>query len=215
VDLDDYLARWQALHGGYDPRAARLTGAWLRVVHRVATPLAARRVSPDAVTWSSLVPAAAAVATAYAGGRWPILGAFLVVAGGVLDGVDGAVAAMTDRSTRFGFVLDSLADRVVDGLLLMSLWLLGAPGGLAIGAGAALVLLEYTRARAGFAGMSEIGIVTVGERPTRLVLAAMTFLVCGLVPGHEAVAAAGAGATLAACLAGLAQLLPVVRRTLR
>lgn len=215
MDLDGYLARWQALHGGYDPRAARLTGTWLRVVHRAATPLAARRVSPDAVTWSSLVPAAATVATAYAGGRWPILGALLVVAGGVLDGVDGAVAVMTDRSTRFGFVLDSLADRVVDGLLLTSLWLLGAPAGLAVGAGAALVLLEYTRARAGFAGMTEIAIVTVGERPTRVILAALAFLACGLLPGRDDVATAGAAALLAVCVVGLAQLLPAVRRALR
>lgn len=215
MDLDGYLARWQALHGGYDPRAARLTGSWLRVVHRVAAPLAARRVSPDAVTWSALLPAAAAVGTAYAGGRWPLLGAFLIAASGLLDAVDGAVAVMTDRATRFGFVLDSLVDRLVDGLLLVSLWLLGAPPGLAVAAGTGLVLLEYTRARAGFAGMTDIGLVTLGERPTRVILAALTFLACGLVPGHDAVATAGTAALLAVCVVGLAQLLPAVHRALR
>ena len=48
------------------------------------------------------------------GGRWPLLAAVLVVVVAVLDGVDGAVAQLTDTSTSWGRVVDQLVDRVGD-----------------------------------------------------------------------------------------------------
>ena len=35
-DVDTYLARWSALHGGYDPGASRAASAWLRLARETA-----------------------------------------------------------------------------------------------------------------------------------------------------------------------------------
>ena len=216
MERDDYLARWADLHGGFDPRGSRLVLGWLTAVHALARPLSAARVSPDAVTGSTLAVGGLAVAAAAPHGRWPVAAAVLVGVAGGLDSLDGALAVLTGRATRWGFVLDSVVDRLVDGLLLVALWRLGAPGGWVVGAGAALALLEYVRARAGNAGMGEIGVVTVGERPTRMALAAGGLLTAGVLPAHAAAAATTAAvATAAVSALGCGQLLVVVRRRLR
>ncbi len=213
-DLPDYLDRWSVLHGGYDPRRAALVGGWLALTYRLARPLAGAGIRPDLVTLWGVAVAAGAVLVADLGGRWALLAAVAVVVTGLLDGLDGCVAVLTGRAGRLGFVLDSLADRVVDGLYLVALWRVGAPAVLCVAAGAGVGLLEYTRVRAGQAGMAEIGVVTVGERPTRVILTTLA-LASAAVSDPAPVAGAGAAATLAVSLVGLGQLLVVVRRHLR
>jgi CDP-diacylglycerol--glycerol-3-phosphate 3-phosphatidyltransferase len=140
----------------------------------------------------------------------------VAAASGYADNLDGAVAILRDRVSRWGFVVDSLADRAADAAYLLAFWWVGAAGGLCAAAGAGVVLLEYTRARAGNAGMGEIGVVTVGERPTRVVVTVAFLLAAGLF-GDDAAGGAdlGAAAVLGVTLLGSAQLLVVVRRTLR
>ncbi|MCM3925220.1 CDP-alcohol phosphatidyltransferase family protein [Frankia sp. AiPs1] len=215
-DRGTFLARWSALHGGYDPQGGLwLVRAWLTLVHRLASPLAARRVPPSAVTTAGVAVTALALPAAAAGGRWPLLGVAVMVLGGVADSLDGAVAVLTDRVSAWGYVLDSVADRCGDALYLVALWYVGAPGGLLVAAGCALGLLEYTRARAGNAGFGEIGVVTVGERPTRLVIAAFGLAGAGVAPGLAGLAGTvGAGATLAVCAVGLGQLFALLRTAL-
>jgi CDP-diacylglycerol--glycerol-3-phosphate 3-phosphatidyltransferase len=171
-------------------------------------------VPPDLVTTLGVLVSGAAVGVAGAGGRWLLLSAFAVAASGLLDGVDGAVAVLTDRATRWGFVLDSVADRLSDLGYLLTLWLAGAPGWLCAAGGALMLLQEYLRARAAAAGMSEIGVVTVSERPTRVIVTAAFLLGAGLF-GDDVWASLGAAGWVALGIVGLAQLLPVVRRALR
>ncbi len=214
VGRDSYLAQWSQSHGGHVP--VGLTARWLSAVYRLAAPLAAARVRPDAVTVSAVAVAGIVVLAAVPGTRWPVVAALLVAVAGVLDNLDGALAVLSGRVSRWGFVLDSLVDRVVDVLLLVALWRLGGPVACAVAAGSALFLLEFTRSRAGNAGMSEIGVVTVGERPARVATAAGALLTAGVFPAVTAQAGlAGAAVTAALSLAGLAQLLVVVSRTLR
>lgn len=208
MTLDAFLERWSGLHGGHRPQG--VTRAWLTLVYAAARPLAAARLAPAAVTALALVVAGGVVVAA----RTPLAAAALVVVSGLLDNLDGAVAVLRDRVTRTGFVLDSAADRISDGLYLLAFWRLGAPAGWCVGAGAAVWLLEYVRARAGNAGMGEIGVVTVGERPTRVILAAAAFAAAPVV-GHATAATGAAVATLAVAAVGLAQLAVVVRRLLR
>ena len=76
-------------------------------------------------------------------------------------------------------------------------------------------LLEYTRARAGAGGMSEVGVVTVAERPTRVVITAAFLLAAGLYPADaDTWATAGAWAWLTVSVIGFTQLVVVVRRRL-
>jgi phosphatidylglycerophosphate synthase len=214
-DRAEWLDRWSRLHGGYDLGASAVAGRWLAVIWTLSRPLARRGVAPAAVTgWAVLVGLAVPAAAAL-GGRWPVLAAALVVGSGVLDGVDGAVAVLSRRDTRFGSVLDSLADRVSDSAYVLALWVLGAPGWLCLAGGGVAVLQEYARARAGVAGMTEIGVVTVAERPTRVIVAALALLGCGVCAGSaDSVASAGAAVWTVLGVVGLVQLLVVVRRRL-
>jgi CDP-diacylglycerol--glycerol-3-phosphate 3-phosphatidyltransferase len=212
---DEYLDRWQSLHGGYDPRGSKLVGPWLAVVHAVARPFARVGVPPDVVTLLGVVVSALVVWLCWLGGRWVVLAAVVVGLSGLLDSVDGAVAVMTDRVTRWGAVLDSVVDRVSDALYLVALWLVGAPAWVCVVAGALLFTQEYARARATASGMDDVGVVTIGERPTRVIVVAMFLLGAGLYPGTAATwATGGAAASLAVAVVALVQLLVVVRRRL-
>jgi CDP-diacylglycerol--glycerol-3-phosphate 3-phosphatidyltransferase len=215
-DRAEYLRRWAPLHGGYEPRQGSLVGRWLSLAYRAARPLAARGVQPDVLTAWGVLASAGVAATAGVGGRWPLLAAVVVAAAGFLDNLDGAVAILGGRTSRWGYVLDSLADRLSDAAYLLPLWFLGAPGPLCVLGGGLMGLQEYARARAGNAGMGEIGVVTVWERPTRVILTAFVLLGCGLAPGRsDLLASAGATAWVGLGVIGLTQLLAVARRALR
>jgi hypothetical protein len=149
VTHDEYLTAWSALHGGYDPRRAGApVRGWLLTAYRIGSWLGAHRVSPGTVTTSGLLLCLAVPAVAPLG-RWGLLvGAFLVLLAAITDGLDGAVAVITGRVTRLGYVYDSVADRLGEAAWLLALWLGGAPGWLIVAAGGAAWLLEYLRARA-------------------------------------------------------------------
>ena len=220
-DRAAYFERWSALHGGVDPRSPLVRG-WLALTYAVAAPVARRRVSPDALTLLGLVFALLVVPLAWAGGRWPLLAVAMVVVSGLVDSLDGAVAVLTDRATRWGAVLDSVADRCSDIAYVVALLALGGFGDrgvviAAAGAAAALVLLqEYARARAAASGMDDVGVVTVSERPTRVIGAAMFCLGAGLYPSAAGTwGAAGLAFGVVAGVVGLTQLMVVVRRRLR
>lgn len=214
-DRDAYFDGWSALHGGFDPRTAFWPRVWLGMTYRMGRPLARRGVAPDLVTALAVLVTALALLPAGAGGVWPVLAMVVVIASGLLDNLDGCVAVLQGRTSRWGYLLDSLADRGCDALYLVALWLAGAPAGLCVGAGGAVVLLEYGRARATGAGFDEIGLVTVGERPTRIVVTCFGLAFAGFGPSYAAWSAgAGAAATLGVSLVGTAQYLPVARRAL-
>ena len=210
-----FQQRWQALHGGYDPSANFWVRGWLTVVHAMARPLAGRGVAPDAVTWFALWPVAGMLVAAHAGGRWALLAAALVALSAVIDALDGAVAALTARHSRWGYLLDSLIDRVADLGYVTAVVLLGAPLWLGAAVGAVILLHEYARARGGNAGAGEVGAVTVAERPTRAIVGVLTLVVAGAAPEHAALAAGAGLAVLGALgLVGLVHLLAVLRGAL-
>ena len=160
------------------------------------------------------------------GAGWPLLATVVVVVAAVLDGVDGALASQTGSATRWGRVLDPLADRCSDLLLVLALVVLGAPGWLGALLGALTLLLESVRATGQVAGMQGPGVVTVWERPSRVIVAAFGLAGCGALwiseragadlasawTARVATTAAVVGAGLAVW--GLARLLVVVRRAL-
>jgi CDP-diacylglycerol--glycerol-3-phosphate 3-phosphatidyltransferase len=211
---DDYLRAWSSLHGGAG--TGGLIGWWLGVVHAGARPLVRLGAGPDVVTVLGLVVALGSVPAALAGGRWSLLAVVAVVGSGLLDGLDGAVALMTGRATRRGFVLDSVCDRIADAGYCAALWVLGAPGPLAVAGGAVAWLHEYVRARATAAGMAEVGVITVSERPTRVIVTAAFLLGAGIHPwAARTWAALGTAAWTTIGLVGLVQLVVVVARRLR
>ena len=211
-DLAAYFDRWQELHGDYDPRTGSTwLRRWLTLVWVVARPVARLGVPPDVVTLASLLLGLGVVGLAAAGGGWAVGAAVLVVLSGLVDNVDGCVAILLDRVTRWGYVLDSVVDRLCDSLFLWAAVLLGCPVWLAVSCGLACFVLEYLRARAGNAGGDEVGRITIAERPTRVIVLAPTLALAGFFD----VASFGVGVLLVLTIVGLVQLLVVVRRDLR
>ena len=221
-DLDGYFAAWGPLHGGYDPRTGTVfLRGWLTGTYRVCRPLARWGVQPDVLTligaWG--VGAAAVVAGLHEGRHvidaGPFWAGWLLGITAPLDNIDGCVAILTGRVTKWGYVLDSSVDRVCDGLTLVALWTAGAPVGLCIAAGAALGLLEYLRARAVGAGVTEVGVLSLGERPNRITAACLGLIAAGAVAPHrDALAGVGTAAVLGLSLIGLVQVGWFVRRRL-
>lgn len=217
-DLQDFRRRWSAQHGGAP--VTSLIDRWLAVVYplarRLAGPLRRRGLGPDAVTYLGLLVALTVPALTAAGGRWVLLAAVAAAGSGLLDSLDGAVALLTGRCSSWGKVLDSVCDRVSDTAYLLALWFLGAPGQLVLAAWFLSWMLEYVRARAGAAGMAEIGVISVGERPTRVVTTVMFLLSAGLFVGvAEGWAFIGSGVWVVTAAIGLSQVWDAAHAHLR
>lgn len=177
---DDAYAQWSRRHGGLDAHASGWVSGWIRLTSGCAGPLARRGVGADAVTVAGVVVTAAVPVLAAFGAAWPLAAVPVLVVGAVLDGVDGALASITGSASRWGQVVDSLADRLCDLLLVVTLVVLGAPGWLGATLGTLMLLQESVRATAQAAGMTGAGAVTVSERPTRVIVASFAAFLCGL-----------------------------------
>lgn len=176
------------------PRGDSILPVWLKAAGRVAlTPAVqlarALRLSPNAIT------AIGALVTAVAAGlvAWGALlgGAAVMVAGSLLDAVDGALARATGGSTRFGAFLDSTLDRAGEALVYVGVavyFLRTSPDPTwpVVASLAALVgsfLVSYSRARAEGIGLdAEVGLA---PRTERLVLVIIGLALAGLgwLPG--------------------------------
>lgn len=223
-DEQEGLDAWSAAHGSIDPRSSFWIAGWLSIIHRLTAPLARRRVRPGYVTLAGLVVAILVPAFATAGAGWPLVSTGFVVLTGVLDGIDGALARMTHSQSTWGTVIDTVADRCSDVLFLSALWLLGAPALLCIVAVVATVLLESARSAAGQGGV-EVVVLTVWERPSRVILTAFSTGLCGLAwftteltalnpRSVQAVATVGASIAVLLAVVALGHLLIVLHRTL-
>jgi phosphatidylglycerophosphate synthase len=220
VTWAQYVAAWSALHGGFDPdTASPLVKGWVRLAYRGGCLLGRMRVGPMAVTAAGLVLCLLVPPAVLLGPGGLVLGAVIVLLASFADGLDGAVAVVTGRVSRIGFVSDSVADRVGEAAWLCAFWLAGAPGWLVVAGGAVSWLHEYVRARATVGGMAGIGVVTVGERPARVSVAVAALLAGGVaglvhVGGDTTVVTVGAAVWLALAVFGLFQLGTAVRRAL-
>ena len=216
ADRDGYFDEWQTLHGGYDPRTgnAWLRG-WLTMVYTIARPLARRGVQPDVLTISAIWLAGAVFVPADIGGRWAMLAGWVLVASGLFDTLDGCVAVLEKRTTKWGYVLDSAVDRVNDAIYLAAVVSVGAPVELAIVCGFLFFFMEYVRARAGNAGGDEVGRITLAERPNRVIFLSASIHFGGVFLGQrELVATTGMALITAMTAIAVIQLLVAVRRQL-
>lgn len=139
----------------------------------LATKLARAGVTPDAITVFGTIGATTSALVFFPRGDW-LTGTLLVWGFVMLDLVDGAVARVSGRSSKFGAVLDSTCDRVADAAVFGSLgWYFAMHGqkwlllacllDLVLGS-----LTSYIRARAEAAGMNAT--VGIAERADRLII---------------------------------------------
>ncbi len=156
------LARWR------DPVAYYLTWPVVRL-------LAKALITPSAITWLGFLLAVGAALLIVSG---QLLAAGLVVlVAGYFDILDGALARYTNRTSRFGALLDSILDRLSEGVLLLGILVLYAREQsvvMVVLVGLALfgsLLVSYIRARAEAAGLEcRVGLFTRTERVVVLTL---------------------------------------------
>ncbi len=163
--------------------------------------LIASRVSPNVVTGLSLL-ACAGAGVAIAFGHLAT-GAWLYVAGGVLDLLDGRLARALGRQTQAGALFDSVADRWAELALFTGFaWHLRDGGWLlaVMGAAGASLMVSYTRARGEGLGLDlKVGAM---QRAERIVLVSLGTLIAAWFaasPETAPYSAAAAGIALSIC----------------
>ena len=113
------------------------------------------------------------------------LGVIFLILSSALDMFDGLVARIKGRVSKFGGVLDSMADRYEDGILLISL-IYGGFVDLLWGLIALLgfLLVSYSRAKGEILGlkMSGVGIL---ERAERLLIIILAIIITIIYPTLE------------------------------
>jgi len=144
------------------------------LAHRITDPivgiLSKSGITPNALTFINLalnIAAACIIATGHF-----LLGGILVLVAGLFDLLDGALARFIKQTTRFGAILDSVADRISEAAILCGLliWYIPQEGTsleivltfvVLIGS----FLVSYIRARAeGLGWQCQVGLFTRAER---------------------------------------------------
>ncbi len=140
--------------------------------------LAKTPIAPNAITWFGFLLAIGAALLIISGQLFAA--GFVVLIAGFFDILDGALARSTNRTTRFGAVLDSTLDRLSEAVVLLGILVLYAREQLVaevLLVGVVLfgsLLVSYIRARAEAIGLqAEMGLFT---RPERVIVLALGLL---------------------------------------
>ena len=149
-----------------------------RLTRLIVQLLAKTPVSPDVITWTGFIltlGAAALIITEHL-----FAAGFVVLIAGFFDMLDGALARITNKVTRFGGILDSTLDRLSEAALLLGILVVYAREQSMLGiifVGLTLIsslLVSYIKARAEALGLEcEVGLFT---RPERVVVLALGLL---------------------------------------
>jgi archaetidylinositol phosphate synthase len=165
----EFKERWSNLHGGADTEG--VVGRWLSISYQAARVCVALRISPNVLTLLGLGTAIAMGLSSYAA-----IALLLLVISLFFDGIDGSVAILRGTESKWGEVLDSLADRISEAFWLYMGWRLGIPAWVVITMWTIASTQEYARARLASLGHREIGVVTPTERPVRAIFMAFALL---------------------------------------
>ena len=160
MSKNEFYFAWSKLHG--DAKIAGIVKGWLSISFPTSKALARIRITPNALTILGLVFGVLLYMNANA-----IWAPLILVISLICDGVDGSLAIITGKSSKWGALLDSVVDRLTEVFWILALYSLGVDSKILI---AVLILAsaqEYLRARAGGVGLTQVGVVTVAERPVR------------------------------------------------
>ena len=160
MDKNEFFTTWSNLHGG--AKIEGIVKTWLQISYASAKFLSKLRVTPNLLTFAGLFFAIALwqFANSWAAALFLVLSLFF-------DGIDGSLAILQKKTSKFGAFTDSFVDRISEVFWALALYKLGAPAALVFIALLATYVQEYIRARSGGLGYNEVGIVTICERPVR------------------------------------------------
>jgi phosphatidylglycerophosphate synthase len=162
---------------------------FLTLIYLLAKLLMIFRFTPNAVTILGGIVGLSAVWFVY-NEIW-IAAALVCMFSSFFDGVDGAIAEITNKKSKFGAVLDSTIDRLVEiGWFLSLIWV-GAQPLSVIALIFAIMAMEYSRAKANALGVTGPGAITPAERPTRAIMFFMLNISFTIVETRDQVATIG------------------------
>lgn len=156
----EFFDTWSQLHG--DAKVTGIVKAWLIISFVIVKPLAKLKITPNMLTFLGLLFGIAL----YLNVQSPWV-AVLLVLSLTCDGIDGSLAIFTSKFSRFGAMLDSIIDRITEFFWIASLYKIGADIKILLFIIVIAAVQEYIRARASGLGMSQVGIITLAERPVR------------------------------------------------
>ena len=160
MDKKEFFTTWSNLHGG--AKIEGIVKTWLQISYASAKFLSKLRVTPNLLTFAGLF---FAIALWQFANNWAA--ALFLVLSLFFDGIDGSLAILQKKTSKFGAFTDSFVDRISEVFWALALYKLGAPAALVFVALLATYVQEYIRARSGGLGHNEVGIVTICERPVR------------------------------------------------
>ena len=166
---DEFFSIWGRLHG--DAEISGIIKGWLNISYLIVKPLAKVRITPNVLTILGLLFGVLLYANAKT--FWAPA---LLVLSLICDGIDGSLAIVTNKSTKWGAILDATVDRLTEIFWVLALYKVGADLNLLIIVLLAASVQEYMRARAAGLGVSEVGIVTFAERPVRASFVFIVFI---------------------------------------
>jgi phosphatidylglycerophosphate synthase len=156
----NFFQAWSKLHG--DAQISGIVKGWLTISYYLVKPLAKLRVTPNMLSIAGLLFGIALYLNAQS--AWAI---GLLVASLLCDGIDGSLAIISNKASKWGAALDSILDRTTEVFWVLAFISIGGDEYLVICAAVLAFAQEYLRARAGGLGLTEVGVVTIAERPVR------------------------------------------------
>lgn len=193
---EEFFDRWSEVHGGAEIKG--IVRWWLSISFRVASLLRRLRVTANSMTVFGVIIAFLLIVALWDEGSEQaaplLIAALLLVISLAADGVDGSLALLTGHVSRRGAALDAIADRLAESFWAFAFIQIGADYRVVVIAWLMAQTQEYIRARLGGLDVSEIGVVTVSERPVRASFLAVALVIALIY------AASGGGEILAVTL---------------
>jgi len=160
MNQSDFFKSWSSLHG--NAKISGIVRGWLTISYLLVKPLAKLKITPNILTIFGLFFGVLLYLNALS--NWAVI---LLTLSLICDGIDGSLAIITGKGSKWGAMLDSVVDRVTEFFWALTFIAIGANQYVVIAALLIASVQEYLRARAGGLGLSEVGVVTIAERPVR------------------------------------------------
>ena len=160
MNLQEFNQSWSKLHG--DAQVTGIVKGWLRISYSLVKPLAKLRVTPNLLTLLGLFFGVLLYSNALS--KWAVLFLLLSL---ICDGIDGSLAIITGKSSKWGAMLDSVVDRLTEVFWGLTFIAIGADQNLVVAALLIAGVQEYLRARSAGLGLTDVGVITISERPVR------------------------------------------------
>lgn len=168
----EYLRAWSRAHGFSETtEVSGIARIYLALNFYLVKPLVLMKFTPNLVTL--LAPVLAAIALVVESN---LAIGLLILTSLMVDGFDGAVAIIRDKSSAIGGVIDGIVDRVTELLWVGALYYAGISPAVLLIIWVFVATQEYGRAKLHHVAGNVLGVITICERPVRGLLVAFGFL---------------------------------------